>query len=240
MDNDEHTRKTVRSILSAHGLEQLVGTDIAAIAIPAASAVNVPLLDSAAGYFISNPTATFISQGAHFNRTTGQWDADAGQASATLVILTAGGVTFSSWSGSAGATNITWTQHASIDASGNLTANLVNANALAVAGGSFGAASVGVPGYIRLGAITFIWGQSFITTGTPPVQSVSFVGFPIATSGTLGVTVTPMTTDDSLVWMAVTAFGSTGFTLVTYRTNLLGGTPGALTVNYNYLAVVRT
>lgn len=220
----DKTRKTVRSILSPHGLEQLIGSDIAATAIPAAAAVNVNLLDAAAGYILANPGGPlYISQGAVFDRATGQWNAEAGVTAATMIQLNGGVVYFYNWSGAAGAANITWTE----------------AQTLRLAGGAFGQAQPASPGYIRLGAITMLWGQDFITTGTPPGESVSSVGYPIGVTSTLHVTVTLVTNDESVVWLSAAGYGATGFELVCYRNNL-AGEPGPLNVSYSWFAVAQT
>jgi len=237
-------------VTSGHGLDELVGSDVARTAIPAESQNNAVLLDAAAGHIAVAGTPpneyVFVTQGMMLR--SGAWQYESGVTTASACRMDPGAITQYFAVGPGDPNNgSNWHLLWQVDGSGNTwqagSSNIssVNVSALAVGGLPIGTGVTNTsPGYLRLGPITIQWGYALITTGAPPVQTAVFIGYPAHVNQTLVVMATPQTTDDSLVWLSTSNYGQNGFTIDVFRTNLLGGTPGPLNVLFTWFAVCQT
>jgi hypothetical protein len=253
--NGKQAVPSPHSYLTGHGLEALTGSDVARTAIPAASQLNAGLLDAAAGHVAVTGAvpSEYIYVTSGMILRSGSWQYESGYTTASAFRFEPNG-TLTYWIIGPGDPNNgnNWHSKWSLDNQGDMwlagaftptsltVSGQISANTYLRAGAPFGAANANVPGVLQLGAITLQWGQGIISTAAPPGQTAMNVTFPDAVNATLAVVCTPITIDNSLVWIAAGGFGPTTFRLNVFRTNLFGGTLGPLTVDFSWLAIQRS
>jgi hypothetical protein len=235
------------SYLTQHGLEALTGSDVARIAIPAASQLNAALLDAASGHVITFGTPpneiTLLTYGLLFRNNV--FSLEAGVTVGTAFRL-AGDQTMSYWTIGPGDPNnfANWHLIWDVDSTGNMgsigTFNpaVLDVQTLLVGGKTMGGGQYWtVPGFVTLGPIILQWGSNVILTPTPPAQTTEYIGYVAGVNQTQVVVATPQTTDNSLVWFATYGYGEQGFFIDIFRNAILGGTPGPLAVRFGWFSI---